>query len=168
MTSLNKMVRGILIVFPMAFIALGCSTQRSSSDSNSGGGIDTTENGSSQHWQITYFALNDDFQAIKSEAMPANSVVSGRVSTSEIYSRPVLAHGIPVCDMFREGQLTAKDTGKSFPVRADFRTGLFNILAKADGMDVKIHVTDEVIGDSFQINPQNVVAIEYRQSPNDG
>ena len=172
MISLNQSMRGLLVV-PMAFLALvGCGIQGPNdsltqtnvkTNASNGDEIDTMEKVSSQQWKITYFALNDECRATGFESTPANSVVIGQINTSEIYSRPSRNDGIPVCDIFREGQMIEKDTGRSFPIRADFRTGLFNVLASANGTTVKIRVTDKIVDESFQIHPQNVVAIEYRQ-----
>ena len=115
----------------------------------------------SDKWDITYFSLADDFQTTANESTKANSIVVGRIDTSEIFLRSMGSDGTPLpCDILREGQLVEEGTGRSFPVRVDFRAGLFSELEDANGLTVKIHVTDKLIDDSFRISHRNVTAIE--------
>ena len=116
----------------------------------------------SDKWNITYFSHADNFQTTATESTKANSIVVGLIETSEIFMRPMTSDGMPVpCDILREGQLSEKDTERSFPVSVDFRTGLFSALEHANGLKVKLHVTNKTIDDSFRISPGNVTAIEW-------
>ena len=115
----------------------------------------------SDKWDITYFSLADDFQTTTNESTKGNSIVVGRIDTSKIFLRSMGSDGRPLpCDILRRGQLVEEGTGRSFPVSVDFRAGLFGVLKDANGLTVKIHVTDESIDDSFGIGHGNVTAIE--------
>ena len=140
------------LVFLMSIAFIGCSSHVAD---------DVAEKTTTKS-DIRYFALEDDFQTTANESTKANSIVVGKIDTSEIYMRPMSSDGMPQpCDILREGQLIEENTGRSFPVSVDFRTGLFSALKDADGLTVKIHVIDKVIDDSFRIGHDNVTAIQW-------